>query len=51
MKSLTGFFYDMMDWGTEFLQGLPGFLWEHKMWLAALIPVAFLYGLYKVLWP
>ena len=51
MKSITGFFYDIVDWGTELLQALPGFLWEHKMWLVVLIPVAGLYGLKKVLWP
>ncbi len=51
MKYITGFFYDTIDWGTEFLQELPGFMWEHRMWLAAFIPVVGLYALYKFLWP
>jgi hypothetical protein len=46
-----GYFYDAVDWGTEVLQALPGFMWEHRMWLIALIPVAGVLALYKFLWP
>lgn len=52
MKQITGFFYDILDTGTEFLQGAPGFMWEHKMWMIAVVfPLIALYALYKFLWP
>ncbi len=52
MKQITGFFYGIIDSGTEFLQELPGFMWEHKMWMIAVVlPVVGVYALYKFFWP
>jgi hypothetical protein len=51
MDTITGFFYDIVDWLTDIVRDLPMFLWEHKMWLIALLPVAAVYALYKYLWP
>ena len=51
MNKITGFFYDIVDWLTEFVQALPMFLLEHKMWVIALLPVLGVYALYKYLWP
>ena len=52
MEKVTGFFYGIIDMGVEFLQTLPGFMWEHKMWMIAFVfPLVALYALYKFLWP
>ena len=51
MDKITRFFYDIVDWVTEFVQTLPSFLWEHRMWVIALLPVLGVYALYKYLWP
>lgn len=51
MDTILGFFDDIVYWLTDIIKALPSFLWEHKMWLIALLPVAAVYALYKYLWP
>ncbi len=52
MNKITGFLYELIDMATEFfVHTLPPFLWEHKMWVIALLPVVGVYALYKYLWP
>lgn len=51
MNKIIGIFYDVVDWATEFvLRTFSPWLWEHKMWLIALIPLFGAYALYKFLW-
>jgi hypothetical protein len=51
MNKIVGIFNNLIGSVTEFfVETLPPLLWEHKMWVIALLPVAGVYALYKFLW-
>jgi len=50
MDKIVGFFHHIRDQLIDILKDLPMFLWEHKMWVIALLPVVGVYVLYKYLW-
>ncbi len=52
MDYIQGLIGEVADWSAHFfLQTLPPWMMEHKMWLLALLPVVGIYALYKYLNP
>jgi len=51
MDFIQGLIGDVAEWLIHFfVHTVPPWLWEHKMWLIALTPLAGAYALYKYLW-